>query len=101
MKLQENVRYDFNWKTFSGNLRTLYTPNEKNRFRLSIGGKSSFSEGDAKGSIPMGGGNRRYSLITQISYTGQLNDQLQFLTVENLNMPALKPPTNRIMQKTC
>lgn len=80
MKLQENVRYDFNWKTFSGNLRTLYTPNEKNRFRLSIGGKSSFSEGDAKGSIPMGGGNRRYSLITQISYTGQLNDQLQFLT---------------------
>lgn len=80
MKLQENVRYDFNWKTFSGNLRAVYTPNEKNRFRLSIGGKSSFSEGDAKGSIPMGGGNRRYSLITQISYTGQINDQLQFLS---------------------
>lgn len=28
----------------------------------------------------MGGGNRRYSLITQISYTGQINDQLQFLS---------------------
>lgn len=80
MKLQENVRYDFNWKTVSGNLKAIYTPNEKNRFRLSIGGKSSFSEGDAQGSIPMGGGNRRYSLITQVSYIGQFSDQVQFLT---------------------
>lgn len=77
MKLNDQVNYDFNWNTFSGNLGCWYTPCPENIFHLRFGVKTAFSEGDANGVIPMGGGNRNYSLITHLQYTHAFSGQLQ------------------------
>lgn len=80
MKLNENIQYNFNWHTFSGNLGTWYTPGNGNLLHIRFGIKSAFSQGDADGSIPMGGGNRNYSVIGRIMYTHSLSENLQLNT---------------------
>ena len=38
--------------------------------------KNTYSEGDAFGSVPMGGGNRNYALLGQATYSRQFSDKL-------------------------
>ena len=78
MKLNENVNYDFNWHTFSGNAGAWYTPANGDILHFRLGVKSAFSEGDAEGTIPMGGGNRNYSIIARIMYTHSFLDKFQW-----------------------
>ena len=74
----ENVNYDFNWHTFSGNAGAWYTPANGDILHFRLGVKSAFSEGDAEGTIPMGGGNRNYSIIARIMYTHSFLDKFQW-----------------------
>ena len=78
MKLNENVNYDFNWHTFSGNAGAWYTPANGDILHFRLGVKSAFSEGDAEGTIPVGGGNRNYSIIARIMYTHSFLDKFQW-----------------------
>lgn len=78
MKLNENVNYQFNWHTFSGNAGAWYTPSNGDILHMRIGVKSGFSKGDADGTIPMGGGNRNYSVIGRLMYTHMFSERLQF-----------------------
>lgn len=80
MKLNENVRYDFNWHTASGNAGAWYTPENGDIYHIHAGIKSAFSKGDAAGTIPMGGGNRNYSIITKFSYSHIFNEQFLLKT---------------------
>ncbi|MBC5620042.1 TonB-dependent receptor [Butyricimonas sp. NSJ-56] len=80
MKISEHVQYIFDWHTFSGNINASYTPNSKEQWDFQFGGKNTYSEGDAFGSIPMGGGNRHYALLGQISYNRKLSDKININT---------------------
>lgn len=77
MKLSETSRYDFDWHTFSANAGATYTPNSKHIFYIQAGVKSAFSEGDADGSIPMGGGNRHYSAIGRVTWKYISGERIQ------------------------
>lgn len=98
MKLNEDVDYQFNWHTFSGNAGCWYTPSNGDMLHLRIGVKSTFSKGDADGSLPMGGGNRHYSIIGRASYTHTCSEKLQITAggkfeqsrIETANKPDLK-----------
>lgn len=80
MKLSENIRYDFNWHTFSGNIGSWYTSANGDILHIRIGMKSGFSKGDANGTISMGGGNRNYSAIARILYTHSFSEKIQLNT---------------------
>lgn len=77
LKLSEAIRYDFKWRTSSANIGATYTPDSKSRMQIQLGEKSAYSEGEAEGSIPMGGGNRHYSVIGRLAYMRILTDRLQ------------------------
>lgn len=77
LKLSENIRYDFDWHTCSANIGATYTPNSRNSFRFQLGEKLAYSQGEAEGSIPMGGGNRHYSIIGRITYSHFFSDHFQ------------------------
>lgn len=77
LKLSENIRYDFDWRTCSSNIGATYTPNSRNSLRFQVGEKLAYSEGNAEGSIPMGGGNRHYSIIGRVAYSHSFSDRLQ------------------------
>ena len=76
MKISEHVQYIFDWHTFSGNVNVSYTPNANEQWDFQFGGKNTYSEGDAFGSVPMGGGNRNYALLGQATYSRRLSDKL-------------------------
>lgn len=78
LKLSENIRYDFDWHTCSANIGATYTPDARNSFRFQLGEKLAYSQGNAEGSIPMGGGNRHYSIIGRVAYSHSFSDKLQF-----------------------
>lgn len=80
MRLSETVHYDFKWHTVSGNIGAYYTPNSSNKLHIRLGIKNAFSEGDAQGTVPMGGGNRNYSLIGHVSYQHLFSENLQLQT---------------------
>lgn len=80
MELSENIKYNFNWHTISSNATAIYSPNSTDALYLQAGVKSVFSEGNAGGSIPMGGGNRHNSFILQSSYTRELSEHIQLNT---------------------
>ncbi|MFR5659602.1 MAG: hypothetical protein ACLUDU_17225 [Butyricimonas faecihominis] len=75
MKISEHA-YIFDWHTFSGNVNVSYTPNANEQWDFQFGGKNTYSEGDAFGSVPMGGGNRNYALLGQATYSRRLSDKL-------------------------
>lgn len=52
MKISEHVQYIFDWHTFSGNVNVSYTPNANEQWDFQFGGKNTYSEGDAFGSVP-------------------------------------------------
>lgn len=79
LKLSETIRYDFDWHTCSANIGATYT-DSKNILRLQLGEKLAYSEGNAEGSIPMGGGNRHYSIIGRAAYTRLFSDKLHLNT---------------------
>ncbi len=78
MRLSESVQHTFDWNTFSCNTSIYYNPDAKNALCFQTGINTAFSEGNAEGSIPMGGGNRRYTIINRFSYTHTLSENLQF-----------------------
>lgn len=80
MELSESTKYNFKWHTVSGNATATYSPNSRDFVNIQAGIKSTFSEGGAGGTIPMGGGNRHNSFITQASYTHTISDRLQLNT---------------------
>lgn len=80
MKISEHVQYIFDWHTFSGNINASYTPTSREQWDFQFGGKNTYSEGDAFGSIPMGGGNRHYALLGQASYVRNCSDKLSIGT---------------------
>lgn len=77
MKLNETLQYDFDWHTVSGNFGAYYTPDLQNTFHFRIGAKSVFSKGNAAGIIPMGGGNRHYSILGKTDYSHIFSEQVQ------------------------
>lgn len=80
MKISEYTQYVFDWHTFSGNINTSYTPNDQEQWDFQFGGQNSYSEGSGSGSVPMGGGNRRYVLSGQTSYIRKCSDKLHLNT---------------------
>lgn len=80
MKLNDNINYQFNWNTFSGNAGSWYTPANGDILHFRLGIKSAYSKGDADGTIPMGGGNRNYSVIAKMQYTHTISEHLQLNT---------------------
>lgn len=77
MKISEHVNYKFDWNTFSGNMQASYAPTSANLWTLQAGIKTAFSEGGASGSIPLGGGNRYYTILSRIAYSHVLSDRLR------------------------
>lgn len=80
LQLTDNVRYDFDWRTCSANAQASYIPNQKSILQFQVGIKSAFSKGNAEGGIPMGGGNRHYSVIGRIAYKKKFSDKIQLNT---------------------
>jgi len=80
MKLNEQLNYNFDWHTFSGNAGVWFTPENGDRLHLRTGFNTSFSEGDAQGTIPMGGGNRIHTFIVRLNYIHLFSERLQFTT---------------------
>lgn len=76
MQLNENLNYNFDWNTFSGNIGSWYTTTNQDVLYFRIGVKSAFSKGDANGAIPMGGGNRHYSVLSRLTYTHHLSSHV-------------------------
>ncbi len=76
MKISEHVQYIFDWHTFSGNVNVSTRPMPTSNGISNSVGKNTYSEGDAFGSVPMGGGNRNYALLGQATYSRRLSDKL-------------------------
>ena len=100
MKISEHVQYIFDWHTFSGNINTTYTPNSNEQWNFQFGGKNTYSEGDAFGSVPMGGGNRQYALLAQTSYNRRFSDKLNLNTGAKFEYSRFETANKRIPTRT-